>query len=685
MPKMTIALAGNPNVGKSTVFNGLTGLKQHTGNWIGKTVSNATGYFETERNVYELVDIPGAYSLMAHSAEEEVARNYICFGNPDAIVVVCDATCLERNLNLVFQIMEVSDRVMLCLNLMDEAEKKGIQIKEAYLERKLGIPVVSVTAREEKSLSVLKEKIDEWLIEGEESKKRNRLFIPYYYVVEKLVSIVEPVVKKLCGGACNSRWISLKLLERDEKLLTEIEHDRNISLQDNIDIIHVLDKADEFLQSFDVGKEQWQDLIVSGLIRMAEQISLETVIYKKENYLSTDRKLDRILTGKLTAYPVMLLLLVFVLWLTIWGANYPSQLLTNMLFTMEDKLTLFFSYMDAPKWLHGILIDGAYHVTAWVVGVMLPPMAIFFPLFTLLEDAGYLPRVAYNLDKTFKRCHACGKQALTMIMGFGCNAVGVTGCRIIDSKRERLIAILTNSLVPCNGRFPALITLILLFFVNNAVAVLLLTAIIVFGMLMTFAVSRVLSGTILKGIPSSFTLELPPYRRPQVGKVVVRSIFDRTLFVLGRAVSVAIPAGMLIWVLTNIKVGNITMIQYCTTFFEPFGQMFGMDGVIITAFILGLPANEIVLPLIVMLYMGQGNLTEVTNLSEMKQLLISHGWTSGTALIVMMFSLLHWPCATTLLTIKKETGSSKWMILAFCIPTVLALCVCFLIKLIKLP
>ena len=334
--------------------------------------------------------------------------------------------------------------------------------------------------------------------------------------------------------------------------------------------------------------------------------------------------------------------------------------------------------------LHGLLILGVFRVLAWVVSVMLPPMAIFFPLFTLLEDSGYLPRIAYNLDKPFKSCHACGKQALTMCMGFGCNAAGIVGCRIIDSPRERIIAMITNNFVPCNGRFPTLIAIISMFFLGvsggafeSLLSALLLTMFIVLGVFMTFAVSKALSMTVLKGMPSSFTLELPPYRRPQIGKVIVRSIFDRTLFVLGRAIVVAAPAGLLIWIMANVQVGGITLLAHCSGFLDPFAHMLGMDGVILMAFILGLPANEIVIPIIIMAYMAQGSILDFESLTQLKELLVNNGWTWITAVSTMLFSLMHWPCTTTLLTIRKESGSLKWTIMSFLIPTVCGIVICF--------
>ena len=678
-----VALAGNPNVGKSTVFNALTGLNQHTGNWPGKTVTNAQGYCAGKNHGYVLVDIPGTYSLMAHSAEEEVARNFICFGGPDAVAVVCDATCLERNLNLVLQTMEISSRVVVCVNLLDEAKRKRIRIDLAQLSEKLGVPVVGTVARKKKSLDALLRALDGVTGGGYEAK--NPYTVRYPEAVEAAVAIVEPALRERLGGRLSSRWLSLKLLDRDDSLIREINAYLGEDFLQDEALQQALDEAARLLERRGIGPEQLKDRVVSALVGAAEEICRGAVTYEKQAYDAADRRLDRILTSKRTGYPIMLLLLAFIFWLTITGANYPSQLLSDGLFWVQDRLTEFFQYINAPDWLHGVLVLGLYRVLAWVVSVMLPPMMIFFPLFTLLEDAGYLPRIAYNLDKPFKRCHACGKQALTMCMGFGCNAAGIVGCRIIDSPRERMLAILTNNFVPCNGRFPTLIAILTMFFVgaaggafSSAVSALLLTGVILLGIFVTFGVTRLLSETLLKGTPSSFTLELPPYRKPQVGKVIVRSVLDRTLFVLGRAAAVAAPAGVVIWLLANITVGDVSLLGHCAAFLDPFAKLMGMDGVILIAFILGFPANEIVVPIIIMAYMAQGSILELGSLAEMKQLFVANGWTWVTAIIVMLFSLMHWPCSTTLLTIKKETGSWKWTGLAAALPTAIGMCACIL-------
>lgn len=678
-----IALAGNPNVGKSTVFNALTGMKQHTGNWPGKTVAGAQGYCSTENHSFVMVDIPGTYSLLAHSAEEEVARNFICFGDPDAVIVVCDATCLERNLNLVLQTMEISSNVIVCVNLMDEAKRKGIKIDLKALSKELGTVVVGTSAQNPKTLDVLLDAMDK-AADVPRSPKQPET-VRYPQAVEDSAALIEPVVKRKYGGRLNSRWLSLKLIDRDASLIKEINTYLGEDILNDKEIAAAVELAVMNLDVNGIDPRRIKELTVSSLVRTAEHITAKAVHYEKKNYDKTDRTIDKILTSRLTGYPLMLLMLLLIFWITITGANYPSQIISDILFKGQDKLTEFFHWLNAPEWLHGVLVLGIYRVLAWVVSVMLPPMAIFFPLFTLLEDSGYLPRVAYNLDRPFKRCNACGKQSLTMCMGFGCNAAGIVGCRIIDSPRERLLAILTNNFVPCNGRFPTIISILTMFFVgfsggagSSLLSAALLTAVILLGIAVTFGVTKLLSKTLLKGVPSSYTLELPPYRKPQILKVLVRSIFDRTLFVLGRAAAVAVPAGLIIWLMANVTVNDVTLLSHCAAFLDPFARFLGMDGIILMAFILGLPANEIVVPIIIMGYMAQGSIIEFDDLEQMRQLFVDNGWNFITAVCVMLFSLMHWPCSTTLITIKKETGSLKWTVIAALIPTVVGMAACAL-------
>lgn len=605
-----IALVGNPNVGKSTIFNALTGMRQHTGNWAGVTVSCTVGTFEYQGTSFSVVDLPGIYSFDTRSEEESVTRSFVESGEYDLLLLICDATCLERGLHLFRQVLEIhstlSDEAtlsstILCVNLCDEAARKGIVIDFPLLESELGIPVIPCRAREAGGLDRLKS------------------FLSTY------------VPNDFC------------------------------------DCPHTIPQIFE-----------------------PEQLAAQAVEYTNTDYRSREERIDRFLTGRITGTLCMILLLLGVFWLTISGANAPSAMLWDLFFRFEMFLADSAVQLGAPEWFIGAFIYGVYRVVAWIVSVMLPPMAIFFPLFTLLEDLGYLPRIAYNMDGAFCHCGACGKQCLTMAMGLGCNAVGVTGCRIIDSPRERLIAILTNSLVPCNGRFPLLITMISLGVmsvsagtsspaISGLCSALLLTCFVLLGVAVTMAVSWFLSHTLLKGFPSSFTLELPPYRRPQVTKVIVRSVFDRTLFVLGRAVSVAAPAGLLIWIMGNIQTASgFSLLSYCSTFLDPLGHWMGLDGVILMAFLLGFPANEIVLPIILMAYMQTGSLVEMEDVSGLFTLLAAHGWTFRTFICMAIFSLFHWPCSTTCLTIRKETGTWKWTAAAVLIPTVVGAMLCIL-------
>lgn len=613
-----IALVGNPNVGKSTIFNALTGLRQKTANWAGVTVSSASGAFFLKGIRFTADDLPGIYSLNVRSAEEAVTREALLTEPYDYLLFICDATCIERGLALLAQAAELLGRreavfssgseaalspgfpagsprkpqFLLCVNLCDEAERKGISIDFSGLEEELGIPVIPASARKKHGLDLL---------------------------LARLSSLEE------ASGAS-------------------------------------AEKAPKFF--------------IPG------ELAARRVRYSDQNYRKREERLDRFLTGRITGGLTMLLLLTAVFWLTMTGANYPSALLYDWLFSFEEILSRTAETLHTPWWLSGVLIDGVYRVTAWIVSVMLPPMAIFFPLFTLLEDSGYLPRVAFNMDSAFKKCRACGKQCLTMAMGLGCNAAGVTGCRIIDSPRERLIAILTNSLVPCNGRFPLLTAMISLFMAKRAgslFSALLLTSFILLSFGMSFFASWLLSHTVLKGVPSFFTLELPPYRRPQAGKVLVRSLLDRTLFVLGRAVTAAAPAGLLIWLLANITIGGTSLLSLLAGFLDPAGRLLGLDGVILMAFLLGFPANEIVLPIILMAYLETGTLVSMEDSASLYNLLTAHGWTVKTAVCMAVFSLFHWPCVTTCLTIKKETGSLKWTAVSILLPAAAGCILCMMI------
>ena len=577
--RITVALAGNPNVGKSTLFNVLTGLNQHTGNWPGKTVGVARGRRKEPHREFIFVDLPGTYALDGTSEDEVIASEYIRHGEADCIVVVCDGSCLERNLILTLQILSYGRPTVLCVNLMDEASAQGIRVDEKALSEATGVPVVLASAGKRQGIDQLLEKIV--MAAGTE------------------MPAVEP-------------------------------------------------------------KDPVQE---------AQRIAESCVTMENADTQAWRRVLDRFLMGRRHGFGVMFALLLVIVWLTVWGANYPSQFLERIFQAGYLFLSPVMEYL--PPWLGGILLDGVYATSSRVISVMLPPMAIFFPLFTLLEDVGYLPRMAFLLDHGMCRCGGCGKQALTMCMGLGCNAVGVMGCRIIDSPRERLAAILTNAMVPCNGRFPTLIILGSLFFPGVGAAFL-VAACVALGMAGAMAASGLLSKTLLRGESSTFLMELPPFRRPRLGQILVRSLIDRTVKIAFRALKVAAPMGALLWILGNTRVmGGIAL------WLDPMGQLLGMNGVILLAFILSLPANELLIPVIMMMVTGAGSLASVVDVSG--ALLIGSGITWKMALCTMVFTLYHWPCATTLLTIHRETQSIKRTAAAFVLPTAVGMTLCVIL------
>ena len=658
-----LALAGNPNVGKSTLFNALTGLHQHTGNWPGKTVERCEGVWHGGEEDCRLIDLPGAYSLHARSAEEAVTRDYLLSGEAQAVIVVCDAACLKRNLFLALQVAEAVPRAVVCVNLLDEARRRHVSVDLERLSREMGLPVAGTSARSRTGIGEL--------METALQANHPRLRIAYDEAIERALEALIPALSGLLPDGVDARWAGLRLLSDDRETLAALNLDALLGLEQ-------VRAAQEIAGQAESVRSRVTQTLHERARRLADSCTrraAEPLAYRA----------DRLLTGRGLGIPVMLALLGLVLLTTIVLANAPSQWLSALFARLGRQIDR--ALAPAPGWLHAMLYQGVYRVLSWVVSVMLPPMALFFPLFTLLEDVGYLPRAAFNMDRCFQGCRACGKQCLTMMMGLGCNAVGVCGCRIIDSPRERLIALLTNSLTPCNGRFPMLIALSGAFLAGGGPlaslkTALCLTGLIVLSVALTLGLSRLLSATLLRGMPSSFALELPPYRRPQVGKVIVRSLLDRTIKVLGRALVTAAPAGALIWLLGHVQMGGMSLLARLFALLDPLGRLLGMDGVMLSAFVLGTPANEIVLPIALMGYLGEGTLVEADSLASLPALLAANGWNARFALCAMLFSLCHWPCATTLVTIARETRSAKWTLLSALLPTLCGMGLCMLTRLI---
>jgi ferrous iron transport protein B len=674
-----VALAGNPNTGKSTVFNGLTGLRQHTGNWPGKTVTRAEGYFTVGAARFKIVDLPGTYSLHAASVDEEVARDMLLFGEPDVTIVVLDATRLERNLNLALQVLAITPRVVVCLNLMDEAKRHGIVLDPEALSRELGVPVVAASARSGEGMDALRHAV---LTMATGATSTSPYRVPEYAPsIETLVAEVETAVRTAMLDAQNHRWIALRLLQADARVEATVPPA----------VLAVASAARWRLPT------DFHDLLTAATFASAARIAkaAEAGTVRRVG-ARLDAVLDRWLTSRVAGFPLMVLMLGVVFWLTIAGANVPSSMLASLLLdTVHPWLQSSATALGVPAFIRGLFLDGVYLGTAWVIAVMLPPMAIFFPLFTLLEDFGYLPRVAFNLDALFRRVGAHGKQSLTMCMGFGCNAAGVVATRVIDSPRERLVAIITNNFSLCNGRWPTQILMASIFvgaLVPPAVAGFVSAAAVVsvtlVGIGAMFFASWMLTRTVLRGEATSFSLELPPYRPPQLWRTLYTSLIDRTLIVLWRAIVFAAPAGAVIWLIANVSIGNSSIAEHLVRLLDPLGGILGLNGVILLAYVVAIPANEIVIPTVLMLTVltagvpelgaGVGVMFEL-DAAGVGTLLRANGWTTLTAICLMLFSLLHNPCSTTIYTIWTETRSVRWTTIATLLPVVMGVIACFLV------
>lgn len=666
MNEYTVLLAGNPNVGKSTIFNTLTGMRQHTGNWSGKTVENAVGELDLDGDRYHLIDLPGTYSLTPCSEEERVAVESICFDPADAVIVVGDATSPARSVAMARQIAEMRGSVLLCLNLADEARRRRIGIDVEGLSQAIGIPIVTVTARKKEGYADLLGKLETLC-------RTPTPAIPVSYgdadaVLEKLEQLLAPY----CQSVCSARYVAGCLFEDDLPTVA--------SLQERLSLpADLLLQVDEILQSH-------TPTVTGG--------SLTEHLYRESAALTAryqsgggdipllTRFLDRLLLGK-AGIPLLLLLIACLLWISLVAANYPGEWLSTAFAAIESTLRPLTSFL--PSFLEGLFWDGGWRVLTWVVAVMLPPMAIFFPLFTLMEDFGLLPRIAFLLDAPFEAAGTSGKQSLPMCMSLGCNCTGIVGTRIIDDPLERKVAIATLNFIPCNGRFPTLLCLISLFGkgsgLHGIVQLGWLLLLLCFSVGMTMLTTVLLRHTVYRGEAVSPIMELPLFRPPQVGRVLLRSLLDRTLRVLLRAMAAAFPAGCVIWLLANLRIGNLSVLGELVRLLEPFGIAMGLDGAILASFLLGLPANEIVLPILLMCYSESGSLIAAEG-AALGNALSAAGWTGVIALCAGIFCICHFPCMTALATIQKETGDKNLTVLSAVLPTTVGILLCMAVNLI---
>ena len=648
MKRKKACFIGNPNVGKSTIFNILTNKTQHTGNWTGKTVENEVGEFTYKNILWEVIDLPGTYSLIGESKEEKIASQYIQEEDYDIAVVVLDATNLERSIEILLEVLDIKTNVIACLNLFDEAQKRNITIDVSKLKNKLNLPIITTNAKEKKGIEELCETMNKFIEHT------------HYPIIPKHTPKIENYLQ----------WA----IEYIEKPLTYLTNNKTLKEKEKNAKLNFYRKS---LTRID---------LLESYHEFGTQLLSDVIDRTQEKEKKEDHFWNTLLTNPISGFVTMLLMLFIILWLTIYLSNIPSSWLFNFFEHLE--LLLFNALSFLPDSILNPLLLGGYRTLYWVVSVMLPPMLIFFPLFALLEDYGLFPRIAFNLDKPFAKCGSCGKQSLTMCMGLGCNAVGVTSTRIMESKKMRILSILTNVFMPCNGRFPAMICVINMFFVTDhsflgsMTSSLILLAIILLGIFLTWIVTKILNHFLLKEEKSMFILELPSFRKPKIIGTILHSWKERAIPVLKRAMLVSFPAGILIYFVANINIGEITILERLYNLLNPFGLLIGVDGIILLSFLLGIPANEIVIPILLLCYTNSGSLIEYESIESLRQILIVNGWTTLTAINFLLLCLCHFPCATTLLTIKKETQSTFYAILAFLIPTLIGIGLCFLATLI---
>ena len=675
--RLVVAMAGNPNTGKSTVFNALTGSRQHVGNWPGKTIERAEGVFFHENWEINLVDLPGTYSLAAQSPEEIIARDYIISGDPSVVINVVDATSLERNLNLTLQLLELTDRVVVALNLMDEVRRQGCEIDVEALEVALGVPVISTVATEGEGLPQLKEALVE-VAEG--YRQTHPASVDYGLTVEGYVKSLETDLAKL-GINGRSHWIALRLLEDDPEVIEGFKSGRlsACTLSEDAPLaspesLQALVRRAAYLREATHPDARVE--IVRRRFEFSHNVVQRTFRRKRPAEQSLTERIDQIITHRVWSWPIMLAILVVVLWITIKGANVPSEILGTAFGWLAKGVRDFLGGLHAPWWVIGSLVDGLIVGTGTVVAVMLPPMFIFFTAFSLLEDIGFIPRVAFNMDRLMRAVGSQGKHTMVAMMSFGCNVTGVLSCRIIENTKDRIVAIITSPLILCNGRFGAGLALIILFFGDCALSVTLAyLAVSVGAMLLA---TWVLNRLFFRREPGGFVMELPPYRKPKWGQVIRRSLVHQVGHTMGRAVMIAAPAMLIIWFLGNFPPDSSfeqTAVGHMVSMLAPLGRPFGLTGEMLTALVFTLPAKEIVVSSLAMTYGLQ------TTLADSQTILgyLVRTWTPLVAFSFLTFYMLYLPCLVTIWATWKETRSLKWLLLSLLVSLTTASVITFIV------
>ena len=673
--RIVVAMAGNPNVGKSVIFNALTGSRQHVGNWPGKTVERAEGVFQHQGREIRLVDLPGTYSLAAQSPEEMIARDYIVSGEPDVVVSIVDATCLERNLNLVLQILELTDKVVVVLNLMDEVRRQGWEIDVEALEEVLGVPVVPTVAIEGEGLPELVEAIAQ-VAEGR--RKTYPVSVDYGLSVEGYTQTLQEDLSYM-GIEERSRWVALKLLEDDPEIVEAFKQGKLAVL--GLAAPSALPEALQALLRRAVRlREGIRPDAKVEIIRRRYEFAHDVVHrvahrLRPEEESLTDR-IDHIVTHKVWSWPIMLAVFLAIFWITINGAEIAGGWLEAFFSWVIRAVRTWLMSVQAPWWVSGALVDGFIVGIGTVITVMLPPMIILFTAFALLEDLGLLPRVAFNLDRPMQVLGSQGKQTLTWGMSFGCNVTGVMASRIIENKKVQLVSILTSPLIICSGGYGAGIALVIALFGDRALPVMLSLVLLSLGA--ASLATLILNKTLFRGEPGGFVLEMPPYRKPKWGQVAWRALVDRVAHTMWRAVEFAGPASLLIWLLGNLPPGvpfEQTAVGWMVRTLAPLGRPFGLTGEMLTALLFTLPAKEIVVPALAMTYGLQTTLVE----SEGVLNYLPQAWTPLSSYTFMVFFMLYLPCLVTVWATWKETRSLKWTMMGLLVPLTIASTITFLV------